>query len=191
MSLAVALLLAACVPGTQPETEAELIVINAPEERRVVGVADAFVARIDDLGTPGFDVVRNVAIAGVEQRSNLGGSRAVPSAARIARTFGAAWTLMLGPVDIERKVRDVGGGEVEIVVNLSVEGILVRGSDERVLASLESRSFTGRRFAPASEPLPDLLQDPTVAALAARAGAALAPPFREVVASLVSENSFE
>lgn len=189
--LGLALLLAACAPGALPDGEPEVIVINAPEERDAEGVAEAFVDRIEELGTPGFDVVRDVAIAGVEERSNLGGSRAIPSAARIARDFGAAYTLMLSPVDVEREVFDSRGGQVEIVVHLSVEGILVRGSDERVIARIESRTFTGERFQAASEPLPDLLRDPTTLALAADAAEALAPVFREILANEVSESSSE
>ena len=190
-AVGLAVLLAACVPGTLPEGEPEVIVINAPEERDTDGVAEAFVARIQELGPPGFDVVRNVAIAGLEDRSNLGGSRAVPSAARIARDFGAVYTLMLAPIDVERDVRDVGGGEVEIVVQLSVEGILVRGSDERVIARIASRSLTGRRFVPSSEPLPELLRDPTTLALAERGAEALAPVFREILSDALSGSSSE
>lgn len=189
--LGLSIVLAACVPGTAPASEPEVIVINAPEERDAAGVAEAFVARIQDLGTPGFEVVRNVAIAGLEERSNLGGSRAVPAAARIARDFGAAYTLMLSPVDVEREVRDSGAGEVEIIVQLSVEGILVRGADERVVARIASRTFTGQRFAPSSEPLPELLRDPTTLALAEKGSEALAPVFREILMGLVNESSSE
>ena len=189
--LGLAALLAACVPGTAPDSEPEVIVINAPEERDTDGVAEAFVARIQELGTPGFEVVRNVAIAGLEDRSNLGGSRAIPAAARIARDFGAAYTLMLAPIDVEREVRDSGAGEVEIIVQLSVEGVLVRGSDERVIVRIASRSFTGQRFAPASEPLPEVLRDPTTLALAAQGATALAPVFREILADRVSGSTSE
>ena len=190
-SLGLAVLLAACVPGTVPDREPAVIVINAPEERDTDGVAEAFVERIRELGTPGFDVVRNVAIAGLEDRSNLGGSRAVPAAARIARDFGAAYTLMLAPIDVEREVRDSGAGEVEIIVQLSVEGILVRGSDERVIARIASRTYTGQRFASSSEPLPEVRHDPTTLALATKGAHALAPVFREILADRVSGSSSE
>ena len=105
--------------------------------------------------------------------------------------FGAVYTLMLAPVDVEREVRDSGGGQVEIIVDLSVEGILVRGRDERVIARITSRSFTGQRFQAASEPLPELQRDPTTIALSARGAEALAPVFREILASQLNESSSE
>jgi hypothetical protein len=186
------ILLGACVPAAQQEGEPEVAVINAPEEHRVEGVAASFATRMRELGTPGFDVFRDVALAGVEQRRNLGGSQAIPSAVNIARSFGSTWTLMLGAVDIDRQVEDVGRNERKIVVDLAVEGILVRASDGRVVARITSRTFTGERFAAASEePLPEVENDPLVRSLAADAAATLAPVFREILASGVSESSSE
>ena len=189
--LALAVLLAGCVPGAQPGAEPEVIVINGPEGAQVAGVADAFVERIRSLDTSGFDVVRNVAIAGVESRRNFTGSLAVRSAANIARTFGARWTLMIGVEDVEREIIDEPGATDLVVVELSVLGILVRGEDEQVIARIGSRTFTGERFAAADEELPRELADPLVRELAADAAESLASVFREILVSQVSESSSE
>jgi hypothetical protein len=175
----------------EPGAEPEVAIINGPEGAQIEGIADAFAAAIDELGTPGFDVVRDVALAGVEERRNLGGSQAVPSAAGIGRSFGAEFTLMLGAVDIQRDVFEAGRDQVRIEVQLSVEGVLVRASDERVIARIESRTFSGQRFADASASLPELRFDPTAAELGSRGAAALAPVFREIIAAQVNENSSE
>jgi len=76
-------------------------------------------------------------------------------------------------------------------VRLSVEGILVRSRDERVIARIESRTFSGQRFADASTSLPQLRYDPTAAELGSRGAVALAPVFREIIASQVNESSSE
>lgn len=184
-------LLAACVPASEPPADPQVVVINGPEAGQVAGTAESFASSLRALGTPGFEVVRNVALAGVEQRRNLGGSQAVPSAARIGRSFGARYAMMVGAVDIQREVFAAGRDQVRIEVSLSVEGVLVRTSDARVLARIESRSFTGQRFAAASQPLPDLVSDPTTRQLSERGATSLAPVFQEIISSQVNGNSSE
>lgn len=187
--LALAALLAGCVPGTQPGAEPEVIVINGPEGAQVDGVADAFVAQLEELGTPAFDVVRNVAIAGVEGRRNLSGSQAVRSAAEIARTFGARWTLMLGVDDLDREIFAAAGPNDLIVVELSVEAILVRGDDAEVVARIGSRTFSGERLVDEDADLPGELSDPLVRELARDAATSLVPVLREILASQVGETA--
>ena len=190
-----AALLTGCVPGSLPGAEPEAIVINGPDRAQVQGVADAFVHRLQELGTPGFDVVRNVAIAGVEGRRNLSGSQAVRSAAEIARTFGARWTVMIGVDDVSREVFAEAGPSDLVVVELTVAAILVRGDDADVIARVGSRRVSGERLVVEGAELPDELSDPLVRELARDAASSLAPILREILASQVdegiSESSFE
>lgn len=189
--IALALSLAACVPAAQPDPDPVVVVINGPDGARVDGTADAFVSQIRTIGTPGFSVLRDVAIEGVELRRNLGGSQAVPSAARIARSFGGEYTLMLGAVDVNRDVVEGIAGQVKILIDLSVEGVLVRADDERVIARITSRTFRGERRAAATEPLPELSRDPLTVELAERASASLASVYREIITGRISGSSSE
>lgn len=188
---ALALLLAACAPATGGDAEPVVVVINAPEGAQVQGAADAFVAELRRGDTPGFGILRDVAIAGVENRRNLSGAQATRDAANIARSFGAEWTLMVGADEIEVEVVDRGGGARLIEAFVSVEGVLVRGEDERVLARISSRTFTGERVAEPGEELPEPRYDPLVRELAARAAASLAPTFEGILASQVNGSSSE
>lgn len=184
--------LAACAPGAvQDEPAFSVAVINAPQDAQVIGTASAFVEGMRGRGASGFDLLDSVGLRGLERRRDLSGSRAIPNAARIARSVGAEYALMVGAVDVEREVESMPGNEARIVVELAVEGVLVDAGTERVVARVSSRPFTGERVVEADEAraLPELLRDPTVVAVAEEAARSLARTYREVLQSLVNESS--
>lgn len=118
-SLALALLLVACLPGVE-DARPQLAVVNAPSEVRLPGAAERLVQLLAD--TPEaelFGFSSASALRYQERYRDMTGSRAPLQAAFIARSQGAAFAVMVG-LEIDKFLFDYAfdGRQLEVDIDL-------------------------------------------------------------------------
>ncbi len=174
------LLLGACVPtANQASDPNSVVLVNGPTENAVAGLADELARQL--AATPGccaFDIHWSAPVRAQERQRDLYSDRAWGSAARIARSLGAGWAVLVGVNDFERTVTE-RNDRLDITVSTGVRvHVLDRQGSE--LASFDSRTLTDSRSQPSSQPLVDERQEPLRQALAQQA-------LRDVASALASE----
>ncbi len=165
-------LLAGCLPAALQDDTPDAAVVGVAGERGVPGAAAGLDARLRTLDSA-HDLVSASSLRFLEQRSGLLGSRALPGAARIARSTGAELAVVIEASTLVREIEDAARGTRETAV-LQLEVVLVRAADATELARLAGPRVSGERPLD-DERLPALGDDPLIAALLETGLDALAP----------------
>ncbi|NBC96567.1 MAG: hypothetical protein GVY27_09460 [Deinococcus-Thermus bacterium] len=151
-----------CLPAALDDATPDAAVIGIPANELVPGAASGLDRRLRDLDT-GHDYVRASSLRFLEVRRGGVGSRAIPGAARVARSTGAELAVTVQAAVFERRIENADEAPRE-VAELRLEVALVRASDEIVLQRLPGPTETGERRLEAAE-LPALADDPLIEAL--------------------------
>ena len=151
-----------CLPAALDDATPDAAVIGIPANELVPGAASGLDRRLRDLDT-GHDYVRASSLRFLEVRRGGVGSRAIPGAARVARSTGAELAVTVQAAVFERRIENADEAPRE-VAELRLEVALVRASDEAVVRRLAGPTETGERRLEAAE-LPALADDPLIEAL--------------------------
>ncbi len=168
-----AVALGACVPGAVPDRDRTAIVLGVPADRLVPGAADGLHERLRDADT-GFSFVSNVRARFLEVRRGLVDGSVAPGAARIARTTGAGLAVTIESTTLVREIVDADRPRPLQRTTVQLEVAILAADDARELARLAGPRLRHERRIDGSE-LPDLGDDPAVAALRDRSLDELAP----------------
>lgn len=173
--LLLATLLSACAPSTQDDLGLQVAMVNAPAGERVSFLADDLQqATISLPDCCRFDFTRPAPLRFQETHRDMFGSRAAPQAASIARNLGAEVAVMASAPRFERIVESVNGSrEIRGIVRLQATAI--DAATGNALGSVGSLTFRRGRLQDATEPLPELEEDPLMVALVEEAVEDLAP----------------
>ena len=161
--LALVLVLAGCAPAASRSSEPTVAVLNGPTEGRIAGSAALLEA---DMGTQGplyFGFVNAAAMRFAEGHNDLFHDRAVPAAARIARSYGARYAVLIGASTLDRQVTVSKDKSVRTVdVTLRMQAVVVDAATAKVVARFDSPLYQQARTESTSEALAPLQQDPIV-----------------------------
>lgn len=175
------LVLAGCAPTTSPH-QPLVAVLNGPAEGRIDGSATTLEADMRQFGPLYFGFVPGAALRFDEGHSDLFHDRAVTSAGRIARTYGAPYAVVVGANTLERNVTLSKDKKWRTVsVTLRIQAMVVDAATNTVVSRVESQLLQGSRYESTADPLPTLQRDPTVLRLRDDGVDAVAP---SVVGSL-------
>lgn len=186
LALCLALAAAGCLPAALQDATPDAAVLGVPADALVPGAADGLDDRLRDLPT-GHDLVAAPGLRFLEVRSGMVGSRALPGAARVARTNGAEIAVTVEAATLQRDVEAVGPRWLETAV-LQLEVAIVRASDEAVLARHAGPRASGERWLD-TDRLPGLADDPLIASLRDEGLDALAPIVARALADLAVSGS--
>lgn len=171
---AAGLLLTSCAPAAV--SGPSVAVLNGPMQGRIGGSAELLQHDMTRHGPLHFRFVNSAAMRFAEGHNDFYHDRAVPTAARVARSYGAPYAVLVGASTLDRKTTLSADKQVRTVdVTLCIEAIVVRAADAQVVARVSSQTLQGTRRESASTPLPPLQKDPTVQALRDQGVSAVAP----------------
>ncbi len=163
---ALALTLVACAPATAPGTRPLVAVLNGPADGRIAGSAQLLETEMRVQGPLPFAFVSDAAMRFAEGHNDLFYDRADPAAARIARSYGARYAVLIGAPTMTRDVTVSKDGSARWVdVTLRMEARVVDASSGAVLARFESPQMQRARRESTADALPALQHDPDVQAL--------------------------
>ncbi len=163
---ALALTLVACAPAIAPGTQPLVAVLNGPANGRITGSAQLLETEMGVQGPLPFAFVSDAAMRFAEGHNDLFYDRAVPAAARIARSYGAPYAVLIGAPTMTRDVTVSKDGSARRVhVTLRMEARVVDASSGAVLAQFESPLMQRARQESTADALPALQHDPDVQAL--------------------------
>jgi hypothetical protein len=161
-----ALMLVACAPAAAPGAQPLVAVINGPAEGRIGGSAALLVSEMRAQGPLPFAFVSPAAMRFAEGHSDLFYDRAVPASGRIGRSYGAAYSVLIGAPGMKRDVTVSTDGDTRTVdVTVQVQAIVVDTANDSVLARFEAPLMQRSRRESTAEALPSLQFDPAVVAL--------------------------
>jgi hypothetical protein len=181
LAVALAALLAGCVPAALDDVRPDAAVIGAPVDAPAPGAAAALDRALRQQQT-GYDLASSSRMRFLEVRSGLIGSRVEPGAARIARTSGAEVAVVVRPAALTREILDPDRSPRErLVLQLDVQ--LLAADDARELGRLAGPRVVAERALPDGV-LPPLEEDPLLAAAIDRSIDDLAPRVAEQLRSL-------
>jgi hypothetical protein len=161
--LALALALAGCAPAASRLAEPTVAVLNGPTQGRIGGSAALLEADMHTQGPLYFGFVQDAAMRFAEGHNDLFHARAVPAAARIARSYGARYAVLIGASTLDRQVTLSNDKSARAVdVTLQMQAIVVDAATNHVVARFESQLFQQTRTESTSSALAPLQKDPTV-----------------------------
>lgn len=173
---ALALTLVACAPAAAPGAQPLVAVLNGPANGRISGSAALLESDMRAHGPLPFAFVHDAAMRFAEGHNDLFHDRAVPAAARIARSYGAPYAVLIGAPTMTRDVTVSKDGSARWVdVTLQMEALVVDASSDTVLARFESLPMQRARHESTADALPALQRDPDVQALRDRGVYDVAP----------------
>lgn len=150
------LILSACVPVTSADSQQgpSVVLINAPTENAVAGLADALEEMmLRDEECCAFWVHWSAPVRAQERQRDFFDHRAWISAGSLARNLGAEWAILIGVNNYERTVTE-HRDSFHIVVSAGVR-LHVLDSTGQELARFDSRTFTDSRVQSNRQPLAD------------------------------------
>lgn len=160
------LLLAGCAPAATSPSEPVVAVLNGPQQGRIAGSASLLESAMEQQGPLGFTFVNDLAMRFSEGHNDLFYDRAAPAAARIARSYGAPYAVLVGASQLDRQVTVSKDGSARTVeVTLRVQAVVVDAATAHTLATFDSSLLQQSRRESTADPLPALQRDPTVEAL--------------------------
>lgn len=169
------LLLTACAPAATGGGPA-VAVMNGPSDGRVPGSAQLLQQEMALQGALHFHFVNDAAMRFAEGHNDFHHDRAVTSAGRLARTYGAPYAVLIGAPTLDRQVTLSSGKSVRTVdVTLRMEALVIDASSDSVVARIGSLTFERTRRESVDTLLPSVQQDPTVLALRDQAVGNIAP----------------
>lgn len=169
------LLLSACVPQTQSDTGPSVVVVGAPTEYRVEGLADRFQTQLGRSSAPrAYSLVDRSRTSFQETHRDMAGSRAALQAAFTARAFGAEYAVMIAVPVFEREVdefRVFGTLKREISTKVQLLAVIVDAVTAEPISTYMSGVYQGYRVetVPEDEELVEESKDPDLQAEIGRA----------------------
>ena len=162
------LLLAGCVPGTARDDrtpEIATIIVNAPREDAVPGLADALENEMRlHPDCCSFDIHWSRPVRAQERQRDMYSHRAFISIGNIARSLGTRWGIMVSADGYIREVTELGSS-LHVHVTTGVR-LHVTDDEGEVLATFYSRTAQGSRFQPAAQELASEYREPLLQELA-------------------------
>jgi hypothetical protein len=184
--LSLLILAVGCLPAALDDATPDAAVIGISANELVPGAASGLDRRLRDLDT-GHDYVRASSLRFLEVRRGLVGSRAIPGAARVARSTGAELAVTVEAVTLDRRIEDPDRAPRE-VADLRLEVALVRADDASVVRRLTGPLQSGARPLDEDE-LPALADDPLIEALVDASLDELAPRVAAAMRSVAVSGS--
>lgn len=172
---ALALLLGACAPAAE-RTGPPIAVLNGPTQGRVAGAAQLLEHAMTQRAALHFHFVNDAAMRFAEGHNDFYHDRALTSAGRVARSYGAPYAVLVGASTLDRKVtvsQDGGGRSVDVTIQ--IQAVVVDASTDEAVARIRSGTFERTRVESTDTRLPPLQQDPAVLAIRDRAVPRIAP----------------
>lgn len=159
---AVAVALTACAPTTQAAGP-PIAVLNGPSQGRVEGAAQLMERAIAQRAALHFHFVNDAAMRFAEGHNDLFYDRALTSAGRVARSYGAPYAVLVGASTLDRKVTvSKDKSSRSVVVTVQMQAVVVDSATDSAVARIHSRTLESTRVEPTDTPLPPLQKDPTV-----------------------------
>lgn len=158
--------LVACAPAATRADRPLVAVLNGPADGRIAGSAALLVSEMQAQGPLPFSFVNEAAMRFAEGHNDLFHDRAIPAAARIARSYGAPYAVLIGAPGMTRDVKvSTDGSARRVDVTLRVQAVVVDASSGNVLATFESPLMQRARQESTADALPALQRDPDAQAL--------------------------
>jgi hypothetical protein len=155
-------LLSACVPVA--ETGPKVVLINAPADERVAGLADRLEPAILQQSALGeITFVDSNKVRFQETHRDMAGSRSPLQAAFIARAFGAEYAVTVGAPKYERSVEEGKGlfkNKRLVHIEVMLEASIIDPVSAEVLEVIQTPMYTTDRIESLEKPLVDLDEDP-------------------------------
>ncbi len=159
--------LSGCAPTIRLTGEPPLIaVLNAPSQNRLEGSAERLERDMRTFGPLPFDFVNEQAMRFQEGHNDFFHSRAADSAARVARSYGAPFAVMIGAPVLDRQVvvsKDQRSRQVTIT--LQMQATVVDAADGVVRSDLYARQRSTTRVESNDQRIVALAEDADVAKL--------------------------
>ena len=170
-----ALVLTSCAPATTGSGPA-VAVLNGPAAGRIAGSAELLQQDMAQHGALHFHFVNDAAMRFAEGHNDFHHDRAVTSAGRVARSYGAPYAVLIGAPTLERQVSLSADKSVRTVdVTVRIEAVVVDAATNQPVSRLSSQTFEQTRHESADVALPPVPQDPTVVTLRDQAVGNIAP----------------
>ncbi len=169
------LVLAGCAPaagGGQPL----IAVLNGPASGRIAGSAEVLQQDMSRQGPLHFAFVNGSAMRFAEGHNDFHHDRAITSAGRVARSYGAPYAVLIGAPTLKRTIAlSRSGGARSVDVTVQMEAVVVDAANDQVVSRLTSQSMERVRYESTDITVPPIQQDPTAQALRDQGVADLAP----------------
>jgi hypothetical protein len=163
---ALTLALVACAPAATSGGQPLIAVLNGPANGRIAGSAALLESEMRAQGPLPFAFVNDAAMRFAEGHNDLFHDRAVTAAGRIARSYGAAYAVLIGAPTLTRDVTVSKDGSARWVdITLRMEAEVVDASTNQVVAHFESPLLERTRHESTADALPSLQNDPDVLVL--------------------------
>jgi hypothetical protein len=160
------LLLTACMP--QLARGPEVVLINAPSDQRVTGLAEGLEQAVLDQAAPGeISFVRGNAVRFQETHRDMAGSRSPLQAAFIAQALGADFAVTVAAPLYTRTVdEDLGvlGNKRLVHSEVKLAAAIVDPTTAAVLNRFETPTYIFERIESDEKPLVDEADDPDLQA---------------------------
>ena len=155
-----------CAPAATRAAQPSIAVLNGPQQGRIPGSASLLVSAMQRQGPLGFTFVNAAALRFAEGHNDLFHDRAVPAAARIARSYGARYAVLIGASTLDRQVTvSKDGSSRTVAVTLRVQAVVVDAATATTVATFESQLLQQARQESTADTLPPVARDPTVETL--------------------------
>lgn len=170
-----ALLVTSCAPAATGRGPA-VAVLNGPSDGSLPGSAELLQQEMAQQGALHFHFLNDAAMRFAEGHNDFHHDRAVTSAGRVARSYGAPYAVLIGAPTLDRKVTLSQSKAVRTVeVTVQMEAVVVGASNDGVVSRLSSQTFEQTRHESADTVLPPIQRDPTVLTLRDQAVGTIAP----------------
>ncbi|MDZ7702908.1 MAG: hypothetical protein U5L04_00305 [Trueperaceae bacterium] len=180
-------LLTSCLPAA--DTRPEIMLLNAPSDTRVDGLATAFEAALREQPSAyAYQFTFRPAARFQERHRNMAPAAAPLQAAFAARALGSDYPVMVSAPVYERHVDTFFGNRRRIETAASVRAIIIDPTTAEVVATFVSPVYRRVRVVsidPAHPDLAPLAEDPDLAAVTTRALYDLAPVVSRTLFDLV------
>lgn len=180
--------LSSCLPAA--DTRPEIMLLNAPSDTRVDGLATAFEAALREQPSAyAYRFTFRPAARFQETHRNMAPAAAPLQAAFGARALGSAYPVLISAPVYERHVDTFFGNRRRIETAASVRAIIIDPATAEVIATFVSPVYRRVRIVFIDPNHPDLVplsEDPDLAAVTSRALYDLAPAVSQTLFDLVS-----
>ncbi len=186
---ALLVVLTSCLPAA--DTRPEIMLLNAPSDTRVDGLATAFeVVLREQPSAYAYQFTFRPSVRFQETHRNMTPAGAPLQAAFAARALGSDYPVMVSAPVYERHVDTFFDNRRRIETAASVRAVVIDPATAEVIATFVSPVYRRVRVVPIDPDRPDLVlldEDPDLAAVTTRALYDLAPAVSQTLFDLVDD----
>lgn len=179
--LGLVIILTSCMPQLE-DSGPSVALINAPAEGRISGLADLLETHLVKSGPASYTFTPSSRVRFGETHRDMSGSRAPLQAAFIARTYGAAWAVMIGAPTYQREVIEFSFFNIpkrKIISQVKLEVKIVDPVTSNIMSTYASNLYTSVRIETIEGDLIEKDHDPDIHRLITQALSDIVPVLRQ------------